>query len=178
MAIRTTRATLIAVPFAAALTLVGCGTYDGPADATNTQTAGPTEITTATADPGQDQRISDLIDDARALLATSDHVLQAPQAPGPIKALAGQVRGTVADQIGELGGHAGPGAGRFTDAEQSRIMETSGQESADLYNQALHTHLPRLQTEWAALKDSPDPHVADLGRRMEARIAEIVSQLR
>lgn len=167
------RIAAVAAPLAAALVLSGCG-YD-PADrAGETSAAQATESASADASL---QQAGHLVADARVLLRTSDDVLQDPDVPGEWKSIAGQVKGAAADQIGSLGDQVPQGSAMIPGDQSDAVLQAAGRDAGVAYEAMLRANLPRLQQAWAALKDSPDDAVAGVARDMEARMAEIASQL-
>ncbi|WP_448852223.1 hypothetical protein [Corynebacterium sp. 335C] len=170
---RRLRAAAVAAPLAAALALAGCG-YD-PADPAQQTSA--EQATAAAADEASAQQAGHLVADARVLLELSQHVLEDPQVPGPVKSLAGQVKGAAEAQIRKLGDHVPEGSSAIPEQERSGVLGASGEQAAGAYDAVLRAHLHRLQQSWSSLKGSADEAIAGVARDMEARMAEIASQL-
>lgn len=160
------------VGLAVALALTGCG-YD-PSTAGNQEPPQGTAPSVDDADVSR-QYAAHLVADAEKLLPLTEHIQEDGAVSGPVKSVAGELRGILDTQIDLLDSDGG--SSMFADEELQSVLGASGKEAEQAFVDLLRPHVSRLKTGWEGLVDAGDPVVAEVARDSVERLEDVAGKL-
>lgn len=160
------------VGLAVALALTGCG-YDP-------STAGDQEPPQGSAPSVDDADVSrqyaaHLVADAEKLLPLTEHIQVDGAVSGPVKSVAGELRGILEMQTDRLDSDGG--ASMITDEELQLVLGESGERAEQAFVDLARPHVARMTAGWKDLVDSGDPDVAEVARDSVERLEEVAGKL-
>lgn len=160
------------IGLAVALALTGCG-YD-PSTAGNQEPPQGSAPSVDDADVSR-QYATHLVADAEKLLPLTQHIQVDGAVSGPVKSVAGELRGILEMQTDRLDSDGG--ASMITDEELQSVLGESGKEAEQAFVDLARPHVARMTAGWKDLVDSGDPDVADVAGESVERLETLSEKL-